>query len=473
MCKAIFMLKSKLLLIVLTLFSITCYAENCPLILNQKEGLDWVEECFSRYPELAWLADEQVRKTEEGQRSTSQKSYSEQLFSHSFIEFDRTLMTLHCMKLIVDGTENAYAQFVQAQTQATRLSKASFQQLHQQAKDLLNSHYQNLSELEIAHTLETALILGDIGKTAKARTLFKNYDVVAVDHDDFYGEAMHVLQEHPKLCPSFYRLPEASKILLIKLANIAHYGHITHLEGSFSMFAKLKASELAARDPTALQIDLFVHLCDVAGALGHLNNRSSLAYTEETHKALQAMSKACFVLSNPSKKEEDAYQWYLTLRAQWLGLSVDKPIDRVLARVGAMLRLFEKSQGEILTNVLQQFDSKTVQMVIAQFDPYSIDPYIKTATYMPAVLVNLANNKQLGLQDGLRLALAVKIGLPFIAHVLAKHQMDLANKLADPEIPLCFNFIAKIAKTHPWLIKADNFYIDQEGNVLLNGVALK
>ena len=97
-----------------------------------------------------------------------------------------------------------------------------------------------LSELQIAQAMETALVLGDIGKSEKARELFKPYGINAPDHDDFYGEAMHVIEKHPKLCPSFARLSSSAKNLLVNIANLAHYGHITHLEGGVGTFSKLK-----------------------------------------------------------------------------------------------------------------------------------------------------------------------------------------------------------------------------------------
>jgi hypothetical protein len=434
------------------------------MILSPIEGRQWVEICVEQYPEISWLADNRVRKTEEGQ-ATLQGPYSEQIYGQKYIEFDRTIMTLQCLKLILDGSEHAYLAFTAAQPEDVKLSRESFQVLHRQGQELLQSNWGGLSELEMALAMETALVLGDIGKSEKAREIFRPYCIKAPDHDDFYGEAMQVLTKQPTLCPSFDKLPAPAKELLAKIANLAHYGHVTHLEGGFGMFSKLKDSGVASNDPMALAFDLFVHMCDVAGALGHVNNQSSLVYTEPTHKAMQAMGKAVKMLSNPHMRELDAYIAYLSERASWLGLDLKKGSDRVLTRIGAMLRLFTQEQGSILQKAFSELEPAMRNQIAAQFDVLAQYPG-RTPTYMPAVLVNLSNNPELGETNEKRLTKAIAIGLPFIAKVLEKHQELLVSRKMDPTIPLNFNKIAGIAKIAPHSIDKD-FYMDQEGCVHL------
>ncbi len=133
-----------------------------PVIFSATHEKEWVEQCIKQYPEILYLVDEQVRKTEEGQ-ATAQGSYSEQLFNQKYIEFDRTVMTLHCLKLILDGSDNAYQEFSMAQPKDARLSRESFHDLHLQGERLLKSKWGGMTELQIAQAMETALVLGDIG----------------------------------------------------------------------------------------------------------------------------------------------------------------------------------------------------------------------------------------------------------------------------------------------------------------------
>ncbi|HEX2580322.1 MAG TPA: hypothetical protein VHK67_07990 [Rhabdochlamydiaceae bacterium] len=436
-----------------------------PMIFSSIEGKEWVEKCVDQHPEILWLADANVRRTEEGQ-ATLQGTYSEQLFGQKYIEFDRTIMTIHCLKLLLDGSDKAYLAFTAAQPKDTKLSRESFQTLHLQGQQLLKSKWKGLSELQMAQAMETALVLGDIGKSEKARELFKPYGIKAPDHDDFYGEAMRVIVKHPKLCPSFAKLPSPAKELLIEIANLAHYGHVTHLEGSAGMFSKLKESGVPSSDPIALSFDLFVHTSDVAGALGHVNNQSSLVYTEPAHRAMQAMGDAVRVLSNTHKTEWDAYNAYLEVRASWLGLKPEDRSDRVLSRIGAMLRLFTEEEGATLKKAMLELDPDVRARIAAQLDVQKQDQPSRTPTYMPAVLVNLSNNSQLGESKEERLSKAITIGLPFITRVLEKHKEMSANHEIDPNIPLNFNKMAGVAKTSPQLL-SKGFYIDKEGNVHL------
>ena len=437
-----------------------------PITLSPTQGTEWVRKCIDQYPEILWLADAKVRKTEEG-TATTQGAYSEQLFGQKFIEFDRTIMTLRCLQLIIDGSEKAYEEFTAAQPADAKLSRKSFETLHLQGVDLLQSKSQGISALEMMQAMEAALVLGDIGKSEKARAVFKPYGAGAPDHDDFHGEVMQILQKHPELCPTFNRLSPAAKTLLTESANLAHYGHITHIEGGPAMFSQLKESKVAETSPTALSFDLFVHTCDVSGALGHVNNRSSLVYTELTHLAMQGMADACKVLSDPSKTEIDAYNAYMTLRAGWLGLNAEDRTCRALTRMGAMLRLFTPEEGLVLKQAVSKLDPETQAKIIAQLDLQDGKEFGRTPTYMPAVLVNLANNSQLGASKEERLSQAVILGLPFLSRVLEKHKESLANRQADPDVPLNFNKAAGVAKTAPNTL-AGEFDIDPEGNVSLS-----
>ncbi len=438
--------------------------KSAPIIYSSLEGRLWVEKCVAKHPEILWLADANVRKTEEGQ-ATSQGPYSEQLFGQKFVEFDRTIMTLHCLKLILDGSDKAYATFTAAQPKDAKLSRESFRTLHEQGQALLKSKWEGLSEQQMAEAMETALVLGDMGKSGKARELFKPFGVTAPDQDDFYGEAMHIVEKHPELCPSFARLPAPTKKLLVEIANLAHYGHVYHLEGGTGIFNKLKESKIPHNDPVALSFDLFVHTCDVAGAQGHVNKDSCVVYTESTHNAMQAMGHSVRVLSDPNKSEMDAYNDYVATRSSWLGLNPQDEGDRVLTRIGAMLRLFTPEEGAILKKAMGQLDASKIA---AQLDVKKGDQPGRTPTYMPAVLVNLSNNPMLGSTKEERLSNAITMGLPFIARVLEKHKEMLAKHEVDANIPLNFNKMAGVAKTAPESLKAE-FAIDQEGNVFLTG----
>lgn len=200
---------------------------------------------------------------------------------------------------------------------------------------------------------------------------------------------MQILEQHPNLCSTFDKLTSPAKKLLQSTANLAHYGHVTHIEGGPSMFSKLKQSGLPSSLPSAVDFDFFVHTCDVAGALGHVNNQSSLVYTEPSHRALQAVADACGVLADSQKSEADAYNAYLAIRAGWLGLNPEDRADRALTRMGAMLRLFTPEDGLLLKKAILKLKPEHRAKIMEQLDTKEGEELARTPTYMPAVLTQL------------------------------------------------------------------------------------
>ncbi len=234
------------------------------------------------------------------------------------------------------------------------------------------------------------------------------------------------------------------------------------------MFLKLKQSGIATSSPIALSFDIFVHICDVAGALGHVNHQSSLVYTEHSFLAMEVVIESCKVLAIPHKTEMDAYNTYLAIRANWLGLNVQDRTDRVLTRVGAMLRLFTSKDGTILKQAVSKLSPAIQAQIIEQLDIREGEELERTPTYIPAVLVNLANNPQLGFSKEERISQAVILGLPFIARVLETHKQHLLCSEENSTIPLNFNKAAGIAKTAPHAL-TEGYNIDSEGNVYMPG----
>jgi hypothetical protein len=123
-------------------YSIALLMGNTPLLASL-EGIQWVKQCVEQHPEILWFADRNVRTTEEGQ-ATLAGTYSEQLFGQKYIEFDRTIMTMHCLKLLLDGSETSYQIFTEVQPAKAKLSRESFQTLHSQGMELVKSGWEGL-----------------------------------------------------------------------------------------------------------------------------------------------------------------------------------------------------------------------------------------------------------------------------------------------------------------------------------------
>jgi hypothetical protein len=102
--------------------------------------------------------------------------------------------------------------------------------------------------------------------------------------------------------------------------------------------------------------------------------------------------------------------------------------------------------------------------IALQLDIQQNDLFSRTPTYVPATLVNLSNNLQLGETKEERLSQAITMGLPFIVRVLEKHKELVSKEEFDVNVPLNFIEAAGIAKSFPNSLNND-FSIDNEGIV--------
>lgn len=430
-------------------------------------GLAFAYENFShknirsyveKHPELFLLATDQVQKTEENSSSQS-SGPSEKLFWEKFMEFDRSILALYCLNLILDGSDASYRAFTKGQKPELRLSYSSFKELQDFAVSLFENDL-GLSQDEVWQTLETGLILGDIGKSYKARKQFASLGISAPDHDDFHHEFMKELLKKPELAPSFAALPKVAQQLLVESDHGTHFGHITHLEGKEQMFSPLVQTQIVSRNPYGFKLDYLIHLCDVCGALGHVNPECSLVYTENTHQAISKVLEACLVLQHPDRTEKDAYDVYVSYRAKWLGLDPKNSLDRVLTRVGCMLRLFSPEDGKILREAVSGLSKQDKTRISFELDQKSTNR--PTPTYVPAVLVNLMNNPTLGEDRDTRLKAAVELGLPFVAKVLSeKGEVPFKG-------PLNFNPVAATAKSNPFALADLDYLVDEDGMVIVS-----
>lgn len=373
-----------------------------------------IRALIEAHPELLYLARPDVAYTQENVAAGA--SWSGRLFGERFVEFDRCLMTLRCRALLCHGN---YETFTAEQPVSVRLSREEFSSIA-----TINSS-----------AVTAALILGDMGKSAAVRARFPG---LPDDHDDFYEAVLPLIRESDDF-PTFANLPAEDQDLLIRASRLGHFGHMTHLENGPEMFTPLRTHG----DRKALEFASFVHLCDVAGALGHVNFQSSLVYTSETHRALAVVREACELILDGGT-EDDALAHIYATRGGWLGLQ-----EPLLIRLGAMTRLFYPPQGEALAAGWAKTPEHT--RITQAFEK------AQKTTYLPAVFVNLLGNPLLGDTQVQRIENALPLTLPLIARILEEGE----NR------PLNFNQVAAVAKHDPFSLQTADFTIDSEGVVTL------
>ena len=414
----------------------------------------WGRALLRRYPELHWYAQAGVAASQEGEAGKRPDSFSVRIFGEYYPEFDRTVMVLKCYFLIQSGTRRAYESFVAPQKD-NPLTREHFDQLHARLHGLLADAGDRAEILRDAFL--AGLVLGDIGKIDAVHVWMERYGIKDLDHDVFYGSVM-LHPEAREAFSSFAKLSPEAQALLVKTANLGHWGHITHLEGGFSMFEPLKSSGILETDYAAFVFESLVHSCDVAGAGGHRNTSGSIVYNDTAFLTLKSVYFVCSLLAD--NNERFAYYHYLTMRAGAVELTAEGEMLEVLGRLVAMLRLHDVSAGVILEEAARAWSPEEHALILKTLSVVGANRLPETPTYMPAVLVNMLNHPGFGATQEVRLRNVVVHGVPWVAAVLQDYERFLASNTINVSIPLNFNEAAGQVKQDPRVIGRKMWHID-------------
>lgn len=423
-------------------------------------SLGWVEELLIRFPELSWYANDHVRRTFEGNYKQPDFSWSKSLYNKVYPEFDRAILSLWCLRAFYNGSQEAWRFMIAPQETKEALTWESFQEIHNQLTYLIDNH-PGLSKEEVLLSMETYLVLADCSKTPYAQAKAREWVNFSTDSKDFFQQTLLMC---PQIYPSLKRLSYPCLELLRRTAFPLHMGHIRHLEGCPLTMRRLIDSKLLQHYPDDFQFFYLVDLCDSAAFLGQITVKGSLFLTEPMHQANLEAKHSCECTLQLD--EHDAFMDYLAKRAQALGLDVSSKQDRVLTRIGAMLRFNDPQYGPMLRKAFSKLNIELQAQVLSQLDVRNHDPMKRTPNYIPAVLFNLLQNEKLGNNYQDRLDKTFILGLPFIASVLKDHRRTLRMRRADPRIPLNFNPVARKVADNPYILNHVRFQI-LEGNAIV------
>lgn len=413
----------------------------------------WTKQMLEKYKELSWLADKQVSITHD-YSANSKDSYSKDLYGKQYIEFDRTMLSLEVLLRLRRGSNADYKWLIQKQNKSLSLTEQSFKEIHQFIK---------LKEKRTSsQILELAVVLGDMGKTKKARHLAYELSRFFPDQDEFYNQ---IIKSKPQIFPSLKKyLGPSERLILQQGSHLLNFGHVSHLEGNEHMFSVLKKSKLITKKTglKAFDFEYIAHICDVAGAAGHVSYKGSLTLTEATYQKLKNVYQAALTLKNKSPKQ--ALIYYLRLTAKLLKRPFSLNVkNQIILRLASMLRLYNKEQVDTVENSLNQLTPKNYTIILEMLSFDALRPPIKIPTYIPAVLVNLSKNKNLGKTANARIHQAIVLGAPAIARSLkyaTKRPIFKSGKLT-----LNFNPMAAQAKK----IQLRNVFIKGSVRIKENG----
>ncbi|MCF7853021.1 MAG: hypothetical protein K9M07_07270 [Simkaniaceae bacterium] len=424
----------------------------------QEENPDYcgIQCLLNRYPEISWL-------TQEASIATPHQGlhYSTRFFQKEVLEFDCLMMAIHCLNIFLNGKYEDYLQFVSLQAKGNQLQWQSFVSLQNHILGVI-TRYQKINDEDLRHVFEYALILNEVGKSD---VLFQKLRELGENVSNREEVVQVALKRGEEVLPSYSQLTMNQRQLLSEIFQWSDFDQIIRLEGGPDMFTQLKESNMINQDPLVFEMGFFIYTCRIAAILGHINAKSSLIYNEDLHQCLMAVKSACYLLKE--QNEMAAYNHYLSVRANWLGLDAGSPLHRVLTRIGAMLMLYKPEEGKILKESLLKLRAEDLALVVEEFNMTRKDLRYRIPTCLSSVLINLSNNTILGDIQKERLEQTISIGLPFLAKVLRFQKDSIHKNQLDRQIPLNFDNIAKVAQDEPNRLKEQEFHIDDLGNVTL------
>lgn len=426
---------------------------------------------FKLYPEIAFLANNNTAATNEGTASNNDcNSWTYFLVkegllkstSQKHIELERTLHSLLCFNLIIDGSKSAYNYWKQQQKQAI-LTLDSFEMLHDLAIHTVNNN-------EIFKAIEASLVYSDLGKSQEIKKLGIKEGLIIDDHDDFM-EAFYSSNSTIKkrIIPSFEDLLPNIKQHIIQLNTSVpiHWGYFLQLEGGQNMFAKLLNDNKINAE--FLKQNFLINICDIAGALAHVTPLGSLTFNEHVWSAFQMVLETIeqfLIHQDPN----EAYLDLINKKANYLGYELNNDEDgklAILTRIGFFLRLYSREDGVLLKKYSDIIYSATEWSLVKKcFGINSgINIWKHHPTYMPAVLLNLFNSTS-EISDKYERALN---GLVVLAKIIDEYQKLEYSNL---ESPLCFNNLAAQAKCNPELfaktLEISQINLDDSKNIIIN-----
>ncbi len=418
-------------------------------------SIDFIEKLNRKYPELLWLTGHSISNTQENKSLSSSQSWSEKIFDKHYPEYDRSILSIISLHLIRIGDYNAYKYFIKSQPLGKKLRFQNFQKLNMKVQELQKW------DPKIIEALETALVLRDVGKTSIAHKKIKDVNLTEPDHDLFYAK---VIKKYAHIFPSFNALSLRHQALLKKEANIIHYGHFSHLEGGPEMLTKIEKSNLISKQPWIFDFNLLIHLCDVAGASGHLYPLGAREMNEETFQIKHLMRKS--VLQLKYKSRQDVLKYFIDERAKWIDQPLTSSSDYIIVRTAAMLRITTPEYTTKFNKAFAQLSQEQKNLILEEFYPLT-ERDSATPTYVPAVLLNIFHNHSLSSREKQRIKFLFHHGLPFIATVLHEFRHNHANIPYNKNLTLNFNEIARIAREDPLQLKTRDYQIEEDGTVII------
>jgi len=288
---------------------------------------------------------------------------------------------------------------IRAQEKENQLTDKSWYNIYGWAESFI--------EVDILNCVMVVIVLHNLGKVKRLADSL----APGVAGGDKHVLA-HVIQNCPKVLPSYYRLNQADKWLVrqVVTSNFS-FEQFLHAENLPSALSSVKAMLSPKDDGASLRMSqimefyLFSLFVTLGGCMGNQSLEGSLFMTEGNYKLFNAGKDALMKLTN--SQETVAYNAYLEYRAKDLGISFDQGMQRAVIRVALMCQATDTMTGLRVSEQFKNLDKREQELLAKYLNADGLREQAFMLAEAPTFLKNAWNNKEVGLPTALRILLRV------------------------------------------------------------------
>ncbi len=322
--------------------------------------------------------------------------------NRSYMELKRALSRFYCLQLLQKGGAGFEA-FIASQPRDKKFSPS----LKDSEYLALSEKFSKLETLTV-DTLKVATLISSVPLSVEARKradLIFGKDKYLVDSVEFPAKVFEDINVACKVYPQVEILlnslnteeerSRAIKLLKSAFSHHRHFRHMLYTEGSKNMFASLLKEVKEKRlDMEAFEFWNLFWTINITGFQGQVDPRGSYYLTSNTFRAMRDLeSVLSAVFDDESISEKELLSGYLNYRAHMLDLGNTQALQinlnvieqQFLAHIGAMMRLYQPEQGQIL-GAVYKLQRNVLNSLRKDF--FSADETMPTPTYAPALFAN-------------------------------------------------------------------------------------
>lgn len=295
-------------------------------------------------------------------------------------ELLRTQCALSCLDLIFEGSEKSYRQLVSSQPDGDKLTQVQYNCLHEAFKNIL-------SAADRMNAMRYMMLIHDIGKNKLvANAVNYGRSSTITDHDEVIGKLLsdEFVQIRSQILPNYDRFDAYCRSLVAGVLMIkGNLGHFMRAEAP----ACSVTSILMLKDPLR-SLWLTHAILDMAGALGHQDNGSSILLTSSLFEMISDCIEALYGEDSDEREVYDKYLRSRLMRISGSACDINEE-NRSIARLMCMMKINKSDEVALLLDAYDGLPGNTRSLLVRELNMSGFDDLAFLPYYAPTLLEKL------------------------------------------------------------------------------------